>query len=364
MIPAAISPLAAISNMKNGIVVQINKIKDRISSKMKEVKSNMFKAKNLKTALKFSPVFGLATAAIAILRKPLEFILMLIGGIIISIIFALYKITVYPPLNWIIFLIWFFITKVVFLIVYTIIIGVVIVFICFFLMIIALINHFGGGLLNNLVLCQNSPDAWYKIPNYHMGNKFERSLFCKSTCATGHAPDELTGEFCDRIGRGQPSYCPQAEIMRIISNHSRSDLRYKYGDYDPTTNIWFNVMTPADKETAYKQYFMKRQKFFTKCNDSMGTYNNMTLNLCSSLDMMKKQKLNNLSDKDMAKLEKVCHQGYCNSKNRYAFCGKFGKMDEDSKSLSELIKQIAFLIILALIFMFILYFTYQFASSI
>jgi hypothetical protein len=364
MVVPIVNPTPAIVTFANGIKAEVHAIKDRIMGKMKEIKSTMFKAKNIKTALKFSPIFGLATAAISILKKPLEFLIMLVGGIIIGIIFVMYKITIYPPLNWIIFIIWFWFTKVVFLILYTIVIGVIIVFICVFLLVIALLNWATKGKLSKLVLCQNSPTSWFQIPNFHLGNKFERSLFCKSTCASGHAPDELTGEFCDRVGRGQPSYCPQAEIMRIVSNHSRNDMRYVYGEYDPTTNIWFNVMSPPDKETAYKQYFFKRQNFFNKCNSSLGNYNKLTLDLCSSLDMMKKTNFNGLSSKDIARLEKVCHQGFCDSKNRFAFCGKFGKSEEVEKSTGELIRQIVIFLLLCIIFVFLLYFTYQFVLSI
>lgn len=359
-----LDPSNAIATTSTGISSKIQKVVSFVSKKLKTIKKFAVENKKLVQGASIVSFIGLL---VAILKKPLEFILMLIGGIIMCIIYVLYKITVYPPLNWIIFLIWFWWTKVVFLIFYTIIIGVVIVFICFFLLIITILNLLPipkKGWLNNVVLCQNSPDSWYKVPNYHLGNKFERSLFCKSACATGHAPDELTGEFCDRIPKGQPSYCPQAEIMRIITDFNRGDRKYIYDNYDTTTNVWYTLMTPADKETAYKQYYFNRRKFFNKCEDTMGTYNKMTLDFCSSLDMMKKMKYNGLTDKDIARLEKVCHQNFCDSRNRYSFCGKFGKNEKEEKSLSELIKQIVIFMLTAIIFMYILYVTYQYALSI
>lgn len=364
MVVPIINPLPAVVSGTNGIMTRIMGIKDAIAKKLKNVKTFANEKKKIAQGAGFLSFIG---TLVGIFKRPLEFLMMVIGGIIMSIIYVLYKITVVPPLNWIIFVIWFWWTKVVFLIFYTIVIGVVILFICFFLMIISILNLLPipkRGWLNNIVLCQNSPDSWYKIPNYHLGNKFERSLFCKSTCVTGHAPDELTGEFCDRIPKGQPSYCPQAEIMRIVSDHSRNDMRYVYANYDTLTNIWFNLMTPADKETAYKHYYINRKKFFNKCENSLGTYNKMSLDFCSSLDMMKNNKFNGLSDRDIARLEKVCHQNYCDSKNRFAFCGRFGQTEKEEKEVSELIKQIVLFMILAIVFMFTLYYTYQFASSI
>ena len=305
MVVPILNPLPTTVGMMNGIVTKVMGAKGSIAKKLKSVKTFAKKAKRITQA---ASIVGFIGMLVSIFKKPLEFILMLIGGVIMCIIYVVYKITVYPPLNWIIFFVWFFVTKVVFLIFYTIIIGVVVVFICFFLLIITILNLLPipkKGWLSNIVLCQNSPDSWYKVPNYHLGNKFERSLFCKSACASGHAPDELTGEFCDRIPKGQPSYCPQAEIMRIITNHSRNDRKYIYDNYDTNTNIWYTLMTPADKETAYKQYYFTRRKFFNKCEDTLGNFNNMTLDFCSSLDMMKKNKYNNLTEKDISALVEI-----------------------------------------------------------
>ncbi len=363
MVVPIFNVLPAIATQLNGAKADIHTLKDRIVGKLKEVKDRAQVGKIFSFFKLFSALFTLAGMIISIFKNPLEFLVMIVGGILAGTLYVMYKITVYPPLNWIIFIIWFIVTKVIFLIVYTIAIGLVVVFICIILLAITFLNWITKGKLNNLLLCQNSPLAWYQIPNFHLGNKFERSLFCKSPCAAGHAPDELTGEFCDRMPRGQPSYCPQAEIMRIISNHSRSDLRYAYGEFDPTTNLWFPFMTPADKETAYKHYYLKRQTFFNKCNDAMGPYSKMTLDFCSSLDMLKKMKYKNLSAKDIARLEKVCQQGFCNSKNRYSFCGKFGTNDVEEKSVAELIKQIVYFIILCVVFMTMFYFTYQLVLS-
>lgn len=363
MVVPIMNPLPAIVTKLNGLKSEILAVKGRIQKKTKEVKGRAQVGGIFSFFKLFASLFKLANLVIGALTHPLEFLVMVVGGILAGILYVLYKITVYPPLNWIIFIIWFIVTKVIFLIVYTIAIGLVVIFISIVLLFVALINWATKGKLNNLLLCQNSPLSWYQVPNFHLGNKFERSLFCKSPCIAGHAPDDLTGEFCDRLPRGQPSYCPQAEIMRIISNHSRSDMRYAYGEFDPTTNLWFPFMTPADKETTYKQYYLKRQTFFNKCNDSMGPYNKMTLDFCNSLDMMKKMKFKKLSDKDIAKLEKVCQQGFCDSNNRYSFCGKFGTNEVEEKSVAELVKQVIYFILLCVVFMMLFYFTYQLVLS-
>lgn len=363
MVVPIFNPLPATVTMMNGVRSQVQSVKTSIQGRMKEMRDRSQVGSIFGFFKGFTAIFTIFRTLIGIFTNPLEFLVMVIGGILLAIIYVIYKITVFPPLNWIIFIIWFIVTKVLFLIVYTIAIGFVVVFISLILLFITFVNWVTKGKLNNLLLCQNSPLSWYQVPNFHLGNKFERSLFCKSPCVAGHTPDELTGEFCDRLPRGQPSYCPQAEIMRIISNHSRNDVRYLYGEFDPTTNLWFPFMTPSDKETTYKQYFLKRQTFFNKCNDSLGPYNKMTLDFCNSLDMMKKMKFKRLSDKDIARLEKVCQQGFCNSRSRHSFCGKFGTNDVDEKSVGELVKQIVFFILLCVVFMALFFFTYQLVLS-
>lgn len=364
MVVPLFNPMPAIVAATGNVTQNLNTVSDRVIQVGKNTKDGAQHTKGIATFMKFTPIIGLMTALLGILSKPLEFIVMIIGGLFLAVIYVIYKIFAFPPLVWVVFAIWFLIMKVVLLIIYTIVIGVVVVFICFILMIIAFINYIFKGALNKLVLCQNSPLAWYQIPNYHLGNKFERSLFCKSTCASGFRPDELTGEFCNRLPKGQPSYCPQAEVMRLFSNYSRYDMKYKYDNYDATTNFSFNMMSPQEKEVEYKKHFLNRQQYLNKCKQSLGNYNPMTIDICSSLDMLKKQGFNGLSERDIARMKAVCHQGFCNSRSRYAFCGTFGQSDKEGSSTNELIKLFAWLLILCVIFMFILYFTYQIVQEI
>lgn len=362
MVVPIYDPLPAIANISGNVADNVNAATDRVIEITDIAKDAAFQGKEVAHWVKLTPFIGVMTAIISILSKPLEFIVMLIGGVILATIYVFYKIFALPPLVWVVFAIWFFIMKIILLIIYTLVIGVVVVFISGVLMVIAFINRIFKGKLNKLVLCQNSPLAWYQIPNYHLGNKFERSLFCKSACATGFKPDELTGEFCNRLEKGQPSYCPQAEIMRIFSSYSRSDMKYKYADFDPTTSFMFNFMTPEQKENEYKRYFSKRQQHFNKCKMSLGNYDPFSIDICSSLDMLKDSKLHNLSTRDIARMKAVCHQGFCNSRNRFFFCGEFGESNNKENNFAQIIRLIVKFILMSIIFVFIIYFTFQFVQ--
>jgi energy-coupling factor transporter transmembrane protein EcfT len=281
-----------------------------------------------------------------------------------AILYVIYKILSVPPIYWLPFIVWFAVMKITVLILYTIVIGAVVIVICLVLLMIALLNALTKGKLNKLVLCQNSPTSWYQTPNFHLGNKCERSLFCKSPCASGYMPDELTGEFCNRIPTGQPSYCPQAEVMRILSGFSRRDSQHIYANYNPAKSLSFNFMTPEEKEREYKYYFLKRRGFFNKCSESLSNYNPMILNICAYTDMLRKHTYNGLSPSDIKRLEEACGQGFCNSKNRHFFCGKFEESQVTQTGNSLIVRYIVSLLITAILFTFMLLFTYQVVQSV
>lgn len=309
-------------------------------------------------------IASIAKTIVFIVTNPFKFIVMVIGGIVMAIIYVIYKILSVPPIYWLPFIVWFAVMKVTVLILYTIVIGAVVLVICLVLLMIALLNALTKGKLNKLVLCQNSPTSWYQTPNYHLGNKCERSLFCKSPCASGYMPDEMTGEFCNRIPTGQPSYCPQAEVMRILSGFSRRDANHIYANYNPAKSFWFNFMTPEEKEREYKYYYLKRRGFLNKCSESLSTYNPMILNVCAYTDMLRKHGYNGLSPSDVKRLEETCNQGFCNSKNRHFFCGKFEESQQIQTGNGLIIRYIVSLLITAILFTFMLVFTYQVVQSV
>lgn len=277
----------------------------------------------------------------------------------------MYKLTAMKesPFTYIVFALWWLTTKALFMILYTLVILIVVLFISMFLGLIALFNFFTGGALNNLVLCQTSPTAWYEVPNYHLGNRFERSLFCKSPCLQGYYPDDATGEFCQRLPKGQPSFCPQAEAMRLYQKKAGMQERHVFAEYNPLTDYTFTLSSPNEKENRYKYHFVNKQKFLDTCNRNMGEYTKVSKDLCTNLDAIEKLKLNGVTKKEINRLKDVCNQGFCNSRSRYFFCGEFGENEEESRG-NKLIKEVVLLSLYAIVFMIILFYTYQIIMSI
>lgn len=304
------------------------------------------------------------TMIVRIVTHPFELIQTIIAGVIISILFVIHKILSYPPLIVIPFVIWFLVMKVLVLIIYSVIICGVLLLISIILLLISIVNYMTKGKLSKLVLCQNSPNAWYQIPNFHLGNKFDRSLFCKTPCATGFVPDEMTKSFCGAIKNGEPSYCPHAEIMRILSSYSRKDRTYMYPNFSTLT---LSLANPKDKESELKKYFVRKQQYFQKCNSSLGNYEPLALSVCMHLDMLKATKFHGLNSTDILRLEDVCRQSFCNSKNKFFFCGGTVNGENslnDNSTTSVLVKSIASLLIISLLFAIALAYTYNFTQSV
>jgi len=338
----------------------IDRVMDRLQKIFKHIKDVFDRLRAFLFAIRWIPVIGLVVSAITIFNKPLEFITMLIGALVISILWVTYKLSAMPVIIWIPFIIWWLIVNFIPLLVYTIVIFAIILVICVFLLFITLINVMTGGKLNNIVLCQNSPQNWFLVPSFQYGNKYERSLFCKSPCMGGYKPDEV-GEFCEKLPRGQPSFCPQSEIMRIFAKKNGVLERHVYEDFNPVKFFSFNFATPEGKELMYKDYYLRRDKYFKTCNDTLGGFDDLAKTLCSNIDVLAK---NGYSKLQIARLKQVCAQSYCDSKSRFMFCGDFGENKEDNSKSSELIKTAVILVFVVILFVFLLIFTYNMFISI
>jgi hypothetical protein len=338
----------------------VDRITTRLQSIFKHIKDVFDRLKAFMFAMRWVPVIGLVVTAIAIFNKPLGFIMMLFVALLITILWVLYWFTSLPGIIWSPFIIWWLATKFIPLLIYTIVIFAIILVICILLLIITLINMMTGGKLNNIVLCQNSPQNWFLVPSYQYGNKYERSLFCKSPCMGGYKPDE-TGDICDKLPRGQPSFCPQSEIMRIFTRKNGTLERHVYEDFNPVKFPMFNFGSPESKELTYKEYYMRRDRFFKTCNDTLGGFDDVARTLCANIDVLAK---NGYSKTQITKMKEVCAQGFCDSKSRFMFCNNFGKTNDEKSKGSELIKYIVLLIIVVILFVFLMMFTYYLLLSI
>jgi ubiquitin C len=307
----------------------------------------------MRMMFQFFALIILARMIIGFFSKPLEFIMLGISCIVLAVTYVVYYILSVPPFIYIPFLIWFIIFDLAPLIVYTIAMGALFVAITILCILLAAVNFFTGGALKSLVLCQNHAASWFKTPNYHLSNKYERGLFCSRQCFSGYFPD-ATGMYCIRVPKGNPSYCPQAEVMRMYTGN-RNDRNFSFKDYQTSGNIKYLSKSPEDRELMLKKHYLQKRDFMEKCDKSMDKFDYMSLNLCSSIDVMEKNAINGIDKKTVDRMKTVCAQAYCTSRKNYAFCPQMSGSGEDDAG--EFWKRVMRHLIAIITFVFIVLFS-------
>lgn len=280
-------------------------------------------AKLMAMIAKFMPIIKVMLIIIMVFTKFLQYVTMLIAALVVSVLLVIHKILSIPGISYIPAAIYWFIFDFVGFLVYFIVYMVILLFITLICAIIAFLNVIIPHSMEKLILCENSPSAWFRTVNWHLGNKWNRGLFCAKPCRKGYAPD-FTGGWCMRTDKMSSDFCPQATVMRIYSGFNRSDRKFAYKDFKDGQNMKYRMNMPQERERMIKDYFLKRKKFFEACEDKMGQYNDIALGICSNLDIIEKQGLNGLKKKEVDKLKKVCSQAYCDPNSSYPFCSSFG----------------------------------------
>jgi len=267
-------------------------------------------------------------------------------SILLTIVYAILSL---PIVVLIPFTIYFVITEVVKFVVFSIIYLALFALVTLVIVLLTIVNICSGNKLKNLALCQNSPGAWYRTPNYQKGNKFERSILCAKPCPTNYAPDSATGFMCMKIKKGIPNYCPKAEIMRIFTGYNRKDKKYTYPDYQTAMNMKYEGKLPSQRERILLDHYVKGDDFFEQCG-AMNKYDTMTRSICAGIDTIAATQPNGMSERDVKRLTRVCNQAYCNSRygGAYTVCSSLTSFNDDN--LSTLIKNICMIIFSVIMF--------------
>lgn len=302
---------------------------------------------------KFFPIIVLVSMVIAFFTRPMEFLMLTFGLVFVVILYILYSILNLPPFIYLVAAIWFIIMDIIPLLIYCAIFTALLIIIFLICLILTGLNVMTGGALKDIVLCDNSPGSWYKTANYHLGNKWERGIFCTRPCFSRYTPD-TTGISCNKLPKGYPPYCPQAEIMRIYST-KKADSNYKFENYNDKGNVYYMSKEPLKREEMLKKHYLHKRDFMNVCNKEMSNYNTIALNICASVDSL------DLQPKDKLRLKQVCQQAYCTAEKNYPFCSKISELKEDDKNaiIKKVIKIMVIMIIFCLVFLFTMEYMYK-----
>jgi len=313
----------------------------------KTIKYTMLVINVFKFMFMLFPIIIVFRLIIGLFTKPMEYIMLAITIFALAMLFVVYYIFYIPPFSVVPFIIYFAIMDLIPLAIYIVFYGIPFIVATLVCMIMTVLNYLFAGALSSLVLCQNSPASWYKTPNFHLNNKYQRGLMCSRQCLPGYYPDQ-TGLFCVSTPKQAPSFCPQAQAMRLYTVN-KNDFKYIYGDHPGLVHPKYLFATPEQREIMLKDHFLKKRDFFIKCQDPMAPYNYMPLSICSSIDAMA---INNENKQTINKLKKVCAQAYCNSQSNFPFCAQIGDATNDNEDgafwrrvITILIMIVSFLVI-------------------
>lgn len=313
---------------------------------IENIKKALSFAKTMITIAKFFPIITFILMILAALGRPVEFLLMFAAMILTVIIYIVYSVLNLPPFIYSVMAIWFIIFDIIPFLIYCAVFGVIFAIITLICIFLTIINTITWGSLKNLVLCQSTPAAWYKVPNYQLDNKRERSFMCNRPCFSRYAPD-ATGMMCKKTPKGYPPYCPQAEIMRIYSR-KKSDRKYVFSDYNEKANVKYLSNRPDKREAMLKSYYMNKRNFRESCREKMSPYDPVTLNICASIDTL------DLPKKHANRLRAACAQAYCSADKNYPFCNKVSGFKETDENLiiKKIVRIITIIIIFCIVFIF------------
>jgi hypothetical protein len=302
---------------------------------------------------RFYPLIIVALIILAFFGKPLEYIMLFIAAIVVSILWVIIYILGLPVVRVIPYIPYNLVMYAIPYVLYSVIILTVFAIVSLFCLILAFFNWISEEKLQHMILCQNSPEAWYQIPSYHLDNIYKRSFFCVKPCGSRYEPDG--DDLCKKMYKYQPAYCPPAEIMRMYTKFNTGDRVHYFKEYNQN-DIKYLMKSPPEREKILKDHYLKQVKFLDKCSEPMKQYKDMTLNICSNLDTLEKNKIFN--PKEIKRLREVCYQGYCNSSSNYPFCSS--KANSSDIDMSQLVKQICKILAIVTIFIILIIFTLVF----
>lgn len=320
-------------------------------------------SKTMEVIMRFYPIVKVFIGIILIFTNLIVYLIMLYAFIVIVIIEATYWFITVSFVIYIVWVIFFFFTEVVAFLIYSAICIAILLFVTVICAAFAVIDIITGGWMRGLLLCQNSPAAWYKIPNHHNRNMYMRSgFFCSRPCMPRYRPDETLGS-CEKLKSSIPDYCPQAQVMRLYSRSSSIvDGPNVYNDFREKGNLKYLTKTPDKREEMILDHFDKQREFLSECNKpesdfGMPQHNHISLSACSVLDNLNATEINKYNINQIRKLQEVCSQQYCTSDSTYPFCKKMSQgNDFDS---SDFIRKIIIFLISLTVFILMVIFLFK-----
>jgi len=191
--------------------------------------------KYLNILLNFFGKHDVAKALVFAITQPLKFLMMLIGFVIALFIMIIYTLLTVCGIHFAFAAIYTFWVVIFFAILITIFYASLSFPMTIFFIVIWLIDLCTAGLMISILRCENDPNKWYTYPSYAYDNQYNRQIFCTYRCYENYEPSTfLFLDFCSKIPKIRPSYCPQQTLFKLFKNEDISSVSY-YKDFEVNT---------------------------------------------------------------------------------------------------------------------------------
>lgn len=235
---------------------------------------NMFKG-----LLKLIPnLLKILLALVQVITNPLKIIQYILAMVLGLLLYILYMILItLSPLFYVPAFFWILSFKVIMTILWV----ALFVSLGLFYFILWILNQGTGGVVFDMLRCENLPDAWHKTASYVFGNRYVRNLFCKSPCSAGWLPG---GCLCTKSPKFQPPLCPQQLVMTRFLEHAlgrppRSGAD-AYFEFKPDT-AYLNASQDQRKKMV-RDFVDNEFNFSQKCASGTSIYDFITRFACEN----------------------------------------------------------------------------------
>ena len=133
------------------------------------------------------------------------------------------------------------------------------------LILVGIIDAFIGNFILRSLRCENYPNAWYTMHNYHKGNKFSRAILCVLPCLKGYYPWSWV---CVKNDRAYPVYAPHQVIFQsYLRNEYIKSTKDKIKFNEKPSYRYYPTMADSERFVFWKESFAKKDKFFEEVDE-------------------------------------------------------------------------------------------------
>lgn len=140
-----------------------------------------------------------------------------------------------------------------------------------FYFVLWILNQGTGGVVFDMLRCENLPDAWHRGASYLLGNRYKRQFLCSYPCTKGWLP---WGCLCTKSPKYQPPFCPQQIIMTRYIQHLADEEPSSSADsyYEFKPDVEYLTKKEHEKRQILEDYVNKEASFAHKCADRTSAY--------------------------------------------------------------------------------------------